>query len=1114
MAVFLYYNEQLVAIECFDNERRNLMKKIVKKILGYLMTLVLAMGMLSAVPVKAAELTDGSTKIKFDFDGPYTAIDHYVTQDGKTVKLIVNNQLYSYDIATEVFTIEKEFAVAKSILTDDATATTIEEGQDLVEVFINDDTGMLYYAYNKYYDAYSDDNIIYVVEYNLETGIVNREMNINQAILYSVGGDDVGRVFVSTYDHFQEEGYKYRVLVYSDYGMPLSEIERDIPVMEFVDFGNGYVYINTEGTGSYAEYMFNYKCVYDADEDTMSAILRQQVVWQNYNRAAEVIDDRYYVQCDGRINDMSSGGTSANLYNDLALGTNATAQCNAFFGANFVIENGYAYQLYSRNVVLCYDLTQLRVTVSVYNTDANVFGMVECNDGIMLLVTDDSTAAGDSTDREYYYQYVAFDDFDEGETIDVGEELGLMDRTKEEITKEFTECLISPEATVYESKGSSVAPYSPWLLTDSAKKSGINIMNYYRYLVGNNQMSGAVDDAWDIMGKAVVLNDIYGTYFVDGEYNYFDVSQPDDMSDEFYSDAEAVIESSYSTNIGVTKEKDVVDGYRSVLNGNDDGYQHIMLLASPYVQAAYGASDKSFVLASGGFGTNEMKVATTWPSAGYFPVEELEQGSSWTFYTDYYTACVRGNYVFCPTVEIVDMDTGVTYEPEVYDFGDEWVNFAPPEVDSYKDKAFKVIIKGYENEDAYVPVVFEYTIKFFSYQDVKLNIDGKEYTCDEYGELTAVNSAGSNTGDTEAPFIAPDIDVSYRTHIQTFGWEGTANDLSTWKSNGTMSGTSGKSKRLEGINLVVNPATTCEGLDLGIQYTTHCQTYGWLPWSADGDMNGTEGEAKRLEAIKIQLTGEHADLYDVYYRVHAQTYGWLGWAKNGAPAGTAGYAKRLEGIQIVVVKKGESFDQKMENITSARTEAFVAKEGSSPIVNHEATSNTNPVVPGAEDVNVAYRTHVQSFGWQAWKYNGQMSGTSGQAKRLEGINIELRNKDCSGDIVYTTHVQTYGWQGSETDQSKWFKNGQMAGTSGEAKRLEAICIDLTGEMAANYDIYYRVHAQTYGWLGWAKNGAPAGTAGYAKRLEGIQIVLVPKGEAAPGDYQGIKSARTEAYVEK
>ena len=73
----------------------------------------------------------------------------------------------------------------------------------------------------------------------------------------------------------------------------------------------------------------------------------------------------------------------------------------------------------------------------------------------------------------------------------------------------------------------------------------------------------------------------------------------------------------------------------------------------------------------------------------------------------------------------------------------------------------------------------------------------------------------------------------------------------------------------------------------------------------------------------------------------------------------------------------------------------------------------------------------------------------------------------------------------------------MSGTEGEAKRLEAIVIKLTDELEAHYDIYYRVHAQTFGWLAWAKNGEKAGTAGYAKRLEGIEIILVNKGENPP-----------------
>ena len=61
-----------------------------------------------------------------------------------------------------------------------------------------------------------------------------------------------------------------------------------------------------------------------------------------------------------------------------------------------------------------------------------------------------------------------------------------------------------------------------------------------------------------------------------------------------------------------------------------------------------------------------------------------------------------------------------------------------------------------------------------------------------------------------------------------------------------------------------------------VSYRTHVQTYGWQNDVKDGAMSGTQGQSKRLEAIQIQLTGELSKHYDVYYRVHCQTYGWLG----------------------------------------------------------------------------------------------------------------------------------------------------------------------------------------------------------------------------------------------
>lgn len=301
-----------------------------------------------------------------------------------------------------------------------------------------------------------------------------------------------------------------------------------------------------------------------------------------------------------------------------------------------------------------------------------------------------------------------------------------------------------------------------------------------------------------------------------------------------------------------------------------------------------------------------------------------------------------------------------------------------------------------------------------------------------------------------APAEEKSLTLSYSAHVQSLG------DIPAVKE-GEFCGTQGMAKRLEGLTIYAD----AKGMTGGIEYRTHVQSYGWMNYVPGGSYSGTRGQAKRVEAIQIRLTGEWADNYDVYYRVYCQTYGWLDWAKNDEIAGSVGYAKRMEGIEIRLVKKGETFAGPQ--------------------------SNPNRILKG-----VIYKTHVQTYGWQESVENGALSGTVGQAKRLEGICISLCNMPYSGSITYSTHVQSYGWQ-------NWVSDGAMSGTTGQAKRLEAIRIKLTGEMAEHYDVYYRVHAQTLGWLDWAKNGEEAGTAGFAKRLEGIEIRLVEKGAAAPGN---------------
>ena len=359
------------------------------------------------------------------------------------------------------------------------------------------------------------------------------------------------------------------------------------------------------------------------------------------------------------------------------------------------------------------------------------------------------------------------------------------------------------------------------------------------------------------------------------------------------------------------------------------------------------------------------------------------------------------------------------------------------------------------------------------------------------GEATITIKAtdGSNVS-TQFKVKVRDVEsghIIYRCHVQNIGWQ-------PYVSDGVMSGTSGKSLRLESINIKLEGF---DDYDLGIQYTTHVQGYGWMPWSTNNEMSGTSGESKRLEAIKIQLIGSDKDLFDVYYRVHAQNYGWLYWAKNGEASGTAGYGYRLEGIQIVIVPKGNTLPNYYQGINTTKTMCYISKTGIK-----------NPTVKGENSTNIVYRSNVQKKGWLPYVYNGKVSGTSGESLRLEALQIQLRNQQFEGNIMYNVHVQNIGWQG-------WKINGETAGTIGKDYRLEAIRIKLTGILETEYDVYYRLHVQNVGWMGWAKNGEDSGSAGYSYRVEGVQIVLVKKGDNPPNSiFEGIKQNTTKHFLTK
>ena len=363
--------------------------------------------------------------------------------------------------------------------------------------------------------------------------------------------------------------------------------------------------------------------------------------------------------------------------------------------------------------------------------------------------------------------------------------------------------------------------------------------------------------------------------------------------------------------------------------------------------------------------------------------------------------------------------------------------------------------------------------------------------------------------------------IYYQAHISENGWLDYVGDSE-------IAGDIEKSYVLEAFKIGIDNIS-----DYQLNVKIYDKVNGWINYdNVKGDtIIGSTGKSLPLQAINVILNNN--DGYKLQYRTYLSNQGWSDWTNQGSVSGVTSGNNEIKAIMFRIIKDlsitGVTLNKQETTLIKGTSETLKATINPSDTTDSKvltwttsdskvATVDSNGKVTGVSEgkatitvrtsngktasckvtvikqkPTVVYQTHVESYGWQDLKKDGELSGTSGESKRVEGIKINLSNNSSySGTIKYCTHVEGIGWQ-------DWRSNGEMSGTSGKSKRLEAIKINLTGEMAEHYDVYYRVHVQELGWIDWASNGEAAGTAGYSYRIEAIQIELVEKGEKAPGN---------------
>ena len=293
---------------------------------------------------------------------------------------------------------------------------------------------------------------------------------------------------------------------------------------------------------------------------------------------------------------------------------------------------------------------------------------------------------------------------------------------------------------------------------------------------------------------------------------------------------------------------------------------------------------------------------------------------------------------------------------------------------------------------------------------------------------------------------ADDEPFHYQAHVQYYGWMDPV-------ESGKTAGTTGEGLRLEALSISLGSIAG------SVEYRAHVANVGWQDWVADDEIAGTVGQGNAIESLQIRLSGEAADLYDIYYRVHSANKGWLGWARNGEYAGTAGYGFQAEAIQIVLVDKGASFPD------YGKAPAFV-------------------------EPRVSYEAHTAESGWQPGVNDGETAGNVAGGNPLDALYIDSASTVIGGSVVSQGYAEFAGWQDEVYDDT--------IGVLGQSGALQAMRLSLDGEIADLYDIYYRTYVSDKGWMDWASNGDSAGSVGFGRHVLAVQIVMVPKGDSAPG----------------
>lgn len=142
------------------------------------------------------------------------------------------------------------------------------------------------------------------------------------------------------------------------------------------------------------------------------------------------------------------------------------------------------------------------------------------------------------------------------------------------------------------------------------------------------------------------------------------------------------------------------------------------------------------------------------------------------------------------------------------------------------------------------------------------------------------------------------------------------------------------------------------------------------------------------------------------------------------------------------------------------------------------------------DPVLTYSAHMQTHGWLDEVCQDEISGLPSGNKRLEAFKISV-STDRDIHISYSARVDNV-WQSPVSD-------GDISGTIGLSKPIDGIRMYLTGSDASSYSLWYSVYVYDVGWTAYVRDGSNIGDRkGDTNRIEAFRAIILPRNSTPLG----------------